>query len=150
MSGPASTVLFRRIRRRLNRARVRALARRVTLEIARGRPFTCLLTGDAELRRLNRDFRGRDYATDVLSFPGTGLQPVQSLGDIAISVPRAAAQARLQGHPIEDEIGILMLHGLLHLLGYDHERDRGRMARAEARWRKALGLPAGLAQRGRP
>ena len=160
MSGPASTVLFRRIRRRLNRARVRALARRMTLEVAGGRPFTCLLTGDAELRRLNRDFRGRDYPTDVLSFPASsvGLQacgrprssPAEPLGDIAISLPRAAAQARRQGHPLEDEIGILMLHGLLHLLGYDHQRDRGRMARAEARWRKALGLPAGLTERGRP
>jgi len=77
-------------------------------------------------------------------------RPADPLGDIAISVGRAAAQARPQGHPLEDEIGILMLHGLLHLLGYDHERDRGRMRRTEARWRKALGLPAGLVERGRP
>ena len=150
MSEPASTVLFRRFRRRLNRVRVRALARRLAREVAGGRAFACLVAGDTELRRLNREFLGRDYATDVLSFPapcGTGLQPVGSLGDIAISGRRAAAQARRLGHSLEDEIGILMLHGLLHLVGYDHERDGGRMARAEVRWRRALGLPAGLTER---
>jgi probable rRNA maturation factor len=153
MSDPATTVLFSRIRRRLNRNRVRTLARELSQQVAGGRAFTCLLTGDAELRRLNRDFLGRDYPTDVLSFParGTGLQPVAlHLGDIAISAARAAAQARRLRHSLEDELGILMLHGVLHLLGFDHERDRGRMARLEARWRRALGLPAGLTGRGSP
>jgi len=197
MADLAATVLFPRLRRRLNRARVRQLARRLAREVAPGRTFTCVLTGDAELRHLNRQFLGRDYATDVLSFPaprgtglqpvhylgdtprgtglqpvhylgdpprgtglqpvhypgdtprGTGLQPVHYLGDIAISVSRAAAQARRWGHSLEEEIGLLMLHGVLHLKGYDHEGDRGRMARVEARWRKALGLPAGLTERGR-
>ena len=66
---------------------------------------------------------------------------------MAISVERAQEQARSRGHGLEEEIGILMLHGLLHLLGMDHENDRGRMARAETRWRKKLGLPAGLIER---
>jgi probable rRNA maturation factor len=117
------------------------------MEVANGRAFDCLISGDAELRRLNRDFRGQDYATDVLSFPsGTGLPAC--LGEIAISLPRARAQAREFGHPPEQEIRILMLHGVLHLLGMDHERDRGRMARAEKRWRARLRLPHGLIERG--
>jgi probable rRNA maturation factor len=69
------------------------------------------------------------------------------LGDVAISLPRARAQARTFGHTVEREIQILMLHGVLHLLGFDHETDRGRMARAEKRWRTRLGLPDGLIER---
>jgi len=150
MPDPATTVLFGRIRRRLNRSRVRALARELSRRVAGGRAFTCLVTGDAELRRLNRQFLDRDYPTDVLAFPSGGLPPAPSLGDIAISASRAAAQARRLGHPLEEEVGILMLHGLLHLLGFDHERDGGRMARVEARWRRVLGLPAGLTERMHP
>jgi probable rRNA maturation factor len=72
------------------------------------------------------------------------------LGDLAISLARARAQARQFGHPIEQEVEILMLHGLLHLLGFDHETDRGQMARAEKRWRTRLGLATGLIERVRP
>ena len=104
--------------------------------------FDALITGDTELRRLNRDFRGKDYATDVLSFPAEPLvsEPRPSgsgpfLGDIAISLGRARAQAREFHHSIEHEVQILMLHGVLHLLGHDHETDSGAMARAEKRWR---------------
>lgn len=99
------------------------------MEVAGGRRFTCLLTDDRELSRLNRQFLGKDYPTDVLAFPEPG--PDGFLGEMAISVDRAAEQARRFGHSVEDEIGILMLHGLLHLIGMDHESDRGRMARAE-------------------
>ena len=110
--------------------------------IARGRistcPVTCLVTTDAELRRLNREFRGKNYPTDVLSFPP---------GEMAISLDRAAAQAKELGHSLDDELRILMLHGLLHLCGMDHEADSGEMRRAEIRWRKRLGLPAGLIER---
>jgi probable rRNA maturation factor len=81
----------------------------------------------------------------VLSFPEPG--PDDFLGELAISVERAREQARLLGHTIEEETKILMLHGVLHLLGMDHEKDRGRMARAETRQRKKLGLPAGLIER---
>ena len=131
--------------------RPRALAnfaRKLQVEVARGRAFDCLITGDAEMRRLNREFRGKDYATDVLSFPsgnGQATRPAP-LGDIAISAARARAQAREFGHTTEQEIRILMLHGVLHLLGMDHETDGGRMARAEKRWRQAPG-PSGRPDR---
>ena len=90
-----------------------------------------------ELRRLNRDFRKQDRATDVLSFPSR--QSLGFLGDVAISFEHARRQAAEYGHPVSQEIEILMLHGVLHLLGMDHEKDRGQMARAESKWRAALG-----------
>jgi probable rRNA maturation factor len=93
---------------------------------------------------LNGRFRGKDEATDVLSFPTGGRG---RLGDIAISLGRARLQAREFGHSTETEVRVLMLHGLLHLLGMDHEADAGRMARAEKRWRTRLGLPGGLIER---
>jgi probable rRNA maturation factor len=111
--------------------------------LTRGREFHCLITGDAELRLLNRTYRSHDYATDVLSFPGDR----DYLGDIAISLARARSQARQYGHTLEDEVRVLMLHGVLHLKGMDHESDGGQMARAERRWRKKLGLPDGLIER---
>lgn len=94
---------------------------------------------------MNRDFLGRDYPTDVLSFPSGAAHGL--LGEIAISADRAQEQAREHGYELSEEIRILMLHGVLHLLGMDHERDRGRMRRAETRWRKLLDLPAGLIER---
>jgi probable rRNA maturation factor len=106
-----------------------------------------LIARDPELRRLNREFLGKDYPTDVLSFPSASQDGF--LGEMAISADRAAAQAAEYGHTTNDEIRILMLHGVLHLLGMDHERDRGRMRRAETRWRKTLELPTGLIERAR-
>jgi probable rRNA maturation factor len=126
---------------------LRRLAERMHREVTSGRPFTCLLTGDDELRRMNRDFLGHDYATDVLSFPLAS--PGGGIGDIAISLDRAAEQAAERGHAVDAEIGVLMLHGVLHLLGMDHERDRGRMRRVESKWRAALGLPESLIERTR-
>ena len=111
-----------------------------------------VLSFAAEPLRLHPDnphylqFRGKDYATDVLSFPAEP-SDARHLGDLAISTLRARAQAREFGHSTEDELRILMLHGVLHLLGHDHETDRGRMARVESRWRKELGLPNGLIER---
>ncbi|HVX67122.1 MAG TPA: rRNA maturation RNase YbeY [Bryobacteraceae bacterium] len=142
---PHSTVLFQRAPRGLSRRAVKAFALRLENEVAGGRRFTCMITGDAELERLNRQFLGHDYATDVLSFPSPG--PDGFLGEIAISADRAAEQAARYGHTLDAEIGILLLHGVLHLTGMDHERDRGRMARAERRYRAELGLPAGLIER---
>jgi len=138
-------VLFRRVPRGLSRGDIRRFAALLRREVAGGRLFRCLLADDRELRRLNRMFLGRDYPTDVLTFPEPG--PDGFLGEIAISCDRAAEQARRFGHSTEQEAGILMLHGVLHLLGMDHERDRGRMARAERKWRKVLGLPSGLIER---
>ncbi|HEY1759524.1 MAG TPA: rRNA maturation RNase YbeY [Bryobacteraceae bacterium] len=108
-----------------------------------GRSVNCLITDDHELRELNRRFLRKDYATDVLSFPSAG----NHAGELAISLDRAAEQAAAFGHSIEEELRILMLHGLLHLAGMDHETDSGEMARAEARWRKRLQLPPGLVER---
>jgi probable rRNA maturation factor len=144
-----STVTFRRAQSSLNQVSIVRFVRRMEKEVARGKAFDCLITGDAELRRLNREFRGRDYATDVLSFPASAEMRRARLGDIAVSLARARAQARAFGHTVEREIAILILHGLLHLAGMDHETDRGRMARAEARWRARLGLPSGLIERAR-
>ena len=138
-------LIFRRVRVRLPRVRLRAFAEQLRDEVVGGRAFCCLLADDRELRRLNRQFLGKDYPTDVLSFPEPG--PDEFLGELAISIERAKEQAKLLGHTIEEEIKILMLHGVLHLLGMDHEQDRGRMARAETRLRKKLGLPAGLIER---
>ncbi len=132
-------VLFRRAGL-LDRRGLELFARRLRDEVAGARGFECLVTDDRELRRLNEQFLGKDYPTDVLSFP----EPESGgLGEIAISVERAAEQARRYGHRPDDEIRILMLHGVLHLLGMDHEADRGAMARAEKGWRRRLGLPAG-------
>ena len=121
---------------------MRKFARAIAGEVAAGRSFCCLITDDEELRRLNREFRKKDHATDVLSFPSD-----HSLGDIAISIDRAREQAVALAHSLEQELQILMLHGLLHLIGLDHETDRGEMARAERRWRGHFGLPAGLIER---
>lgn len=148
MSPDSSTVSFRRISGSLRRRPIERFARKLEVEVAKGRAFDCLIATDGELRRLNREFRGKDAATDVLSFPAASNR-AEHLGDVAVSVGRARVQAREHGHTIEQEIQILMLHGVLHLLGLDHETDRGRMARAEKRWRATLGLPNGLIERAR-
>jgi len=103
---------------------------------------------DAQVKKLNRDYRRINTATDVLSFPAA---TPGVLGDIVIARGVAAAQAREHGHPLSTELRILALHGLLHLIGYDHDdvNDRGRMRRIEERLRKQGGLPAGLTARAR-
>lgn len=108
-----------------------------------------LLTTDREIRRLNRRFRGIDKPTDVLSFPAEAfIQRKEKIaGDLAISVPTARRQGIEHGHSLGMELKVLMLHGLLHLAGYDHETDNGRMARREQRLRAELGLPQGLIER---
>jgi probable rRNA maturation factor len=136
---------------------------------ARG-DVTVAIVADATMRALNRQFRRKDKVTDVLSFPveqrakgpkkgpglffgetvrKTGPAPFSArfLGEIVIARGVAARQARALGHPVGTELRILALHGLLHLLGYDHEVDKGQMARTEARLRRRAGLPAGLIAR---
>jgi len=105
-----------------------------------------LVTNNEKLRRLNRQFRCKDEATDVLSFashPNTST----AAGDLAISAEIAAANAAELGHSTETELKILILHGLLHLAGYDHERDNGEMRARETELRSRLGLPVGLIER---
>jgi probable rRNA maturation factor len=138
MSPDDPHLLFRHPSRRVRRTPLRDFLMELVKRLATRRAVTCLITTDAELRRLNRQFRGKNYATDVLSFPPD---------EMAISLDRAAAQARELGHSLDAEVRILMLHGLLHLRGMDHENDAGEMRRAEIRWRKRLGLPAGLIER---
>jgi probable rRNA maturation factor len=109
-----------------------------------------LVTSNIELQELNRRFRGKDQPTDVLSFPALpGLKP-RYAGDIAISAEIAAQNARALGHSAAEEIKILALHGILHLRGYDHERDHGKMARREEKLRRDLRLPVGLIERSGP
>ena len=95
--------------------------------------FAVRFTDDEEIRRTNREYRDRDEATDVLSFPGESTVEGRHLGDVLISVPTARRQARRRGHPAEREIRRLLLHGVLHCLGYDHETDDGTMERLERR-----------------
>jgi probable rRNA maturation factor len=106
-----------------------------------------LLTTDGAMRKMNRQFRGKNKATDVLSFPADPLFQSQGKGDLAISVERAQKQSTACGHSLETEIKILILHGLLHLSGYDHESDAGEMARRERLLRGRLGLKQGLIER---
>ncbi|WP_396625318.1 rRNA maturation RNase YbeY [Luteitalea sp.] len=118
---------------------------------ARG-SVTVVLVGDTAMRRLNREWRDKDYATDVLSFPADDDGPrvrgqQRHLGDIVIATGVATRQAREAGHAYGTELKVLALHGLLHLLGYDHETDEGQMRRVEARLRRKGGLAAGLIER---
>jgi probable rRNA maturation factor len=111
---------------------------------------------DARMRVLNRVHRGQDYATDVLSFPSgepgrlgdpVGLREPASLGDVVIAAGVARRQAKAAGHAFGVEARVLALHGLLHLLGYDHETDGGAMSRLESRLRRKGGLREGLIER---
>jgi probable rRNA maturation factor len=115
--------------------------------VRRRAAVTVAVVPDARVRALNRSYRGTDRATDVLSFPPSSPSPF--LGDIVIARGVARRQARAAGHSERTEWRVLALHGLLHLLGYDHETDRGTMARVEARLRRKGGLPLGLIARGR-
>jgi probable rRNA maturation factor len=142
-----SSLLFEHPSRRIRRRELREFLASLAERLAGGRAITCLITTDQRLRAMNRKFRGQDYATDVLSFPAPPSDGV--LGELAISLDRAAEQAAALGHSVEEELRILILHGVLHLAGLDHETDGGEMARSEARWRKRLGLPLGLIERAR-
>jgi probable rRNA maturation factor len=134
---------------------------RIAPRTARGSVSIAILP-DAKVKALNQRYRGVNKATDVLSFPAETAEkrsgsffadggrkriPISFLGDIVIARGVAARQARDIGHSVATELRVLTLHGLLHLLGYDHEADNGRMARAEARLRRRAGLPLGLIAR---
>ncbi|MBW8747064.1 MAG: rRNA maturation RNase YbeY [Acidobacteria bacterium] len=135
---PAATEISRaRLSRYLLRAR-----RAVCLE----GQVDVLLTDDKTVKRLNRDFRGKNKATDVLSFPA-GDFAEGIVGDLAVSLDTASKQAKRFGLTLEEEIKTLLLHGLLHLAGYDHETDNGEMAAEETRLRSKLRLPSSLIAR---
>jgi probable rRNA maturation factor len=119
---------------------------RVAPARARGH-ITIAIAVDAKVRSLNRQFRKQDRHTDVLSFPSG---ESGHLGDVVIAAGVARRQAREWGHSLQTEIRVLALHGLLHLLGYDHERDQGQMARLERRLRLKGGLRDGLIERASP
>jgi probable rRNA maturation factor len=122
-----------------------AWLRRTAPRRARG-AVSIALVSDRRIRWLNRTYRRKDYATDVLSFRSTERG---FLGDIAIATGVAARQARDARHSLGTELKVLALHGLLHLIGYDHERDRGEMRRVEERLLRRNGIPSGLIRRNR-
>jgi len=118
---------------------VRHLAAKAPRASATG--VTIVLANDPTLRRLNRTFRRKDQTTDVLSFPSGGEEAqdgTRPLGEIVVSVPQAARQAAAAGHSLARELRLLVIHGYLHLLGYDHEVDDGTMMRLQARLARAL------------
>ena len=103
-----------------------------------------VLVSDETMREINRDLRGCDYATDVLSFP---LEAITPLGSVVINIPLAQTNALKLGHSLENEIALLFIHGVLHLLGYDHEKDQGEQRQKEGELIKAFNLPLSLIER---
>jgi probable rRNA maturation factor len=137
------TVLNRQRARRVGVPGLAAFVRRLAEAAPAGgadRVGICLV-GDGRMREMNRRHRGKDATTDVLSFPAGGAPDPEGgrhLGDIVISVPQAARQAREAGHGLPRELRVLLLHGWLHLLGHDHETDGGTMRRLERRLERRL------------
>jgi rRNA maturation RNase YbeY len=136
----AVTIAVRGVRAAALATSLRRSARRLLAGLARdGAELSVLLVSDGEMRRLNRDWRGRDRPTDVLSFAqgeGAGAAPDGLLGDVVISVDTARRQARSGRRPLGREAERLLVHGLLHLLGYDHERSAREAARMKQKERE--------------
>ena len=137
-------ILERRKSKDLSRLALARFANQAQRIVGLSGEVNILLTGDAEIQRLNLQFRRKDQPTDVLSFPND--QPLAG-GDIAISLQTARTQATAIGHNLLTEVKVLILHGMLHLAGHDHETDRGQMRKLERRLRAELNLPAGLIER---
>jgi len=129
-------LLNRQRRRRVSPARLRRVLAGAAEALCVAGEVSVVLAGDRLLHRLNRDYRGKDRPTDVLSFPGDGGEA--GLGDVVISVETAERNARGPGRSLAQELDVLALHGFLHVLGYDHETDDGRMDRLERRLRNRL------------
>ena len=136
-------IINRQRRRKIETKQWRAFGEEALKSIGAKKPnVTIVFVGDNAIRELNRRFRGKDYATDVLSFPSAA-EPFETenrshLGEVVISVQRATAQAQSNRLNFENEVKQLILHGLLHLCGYDHETDNSEMNRLELRLRKRL------------
>jgi probable rRNA maturation factor len=138
-------VFNRQRRHKVHAKRWREFAEQALQAIgAEDRQATVVFVSDAAIRKLNRQFRGKDYATDVLSFPSQAesfeTDAKANLGEIVISLDRAQVQAKESGLTLANEVEQLILHGLLHLCGYDHETDNGEMNRLELKLRKKLGI----------
>lgn len=130
--------------RTINLKQWRTFGERALRAIDSKQTATIVFVSDAAIRRLNRQFRGKDEVTDVLSFPSEAElfedEKQSQLGEVVISLQRAAVQARQNGLTFSNEVEQLILHGLLHLCGYDHESDNGEMHRLELKLRKKLGI----------
>lgn len=142
--GPSCWYRNRQRKLRLQDRQIEAFLAALSQAEAPGREVAVLVASDDFVRRANRRFRGKKGSTDVLSFPDG---EDGRLGDILISAARAERQAGEHGHSVENEVKILILHGFLHLLGYDHQTDSGQMARTEKRLRGKYGLENGLIER---
>jgi probable rRNA maturation factor len=143
-------VIFRKRVAGLSAATLDGFVRRARRAVRLPGVVNVLVTSSTELRTLNRQFRGKDKPTDVLSFPYSSEasgRKKQMAGELAISADIARENAGQLGHSMAEEVKILALHGILHLAGFDHEQDRGEMAREEARLRRELKLEAGLIER---
>src|SRR5262245_43376463 len=138
-------VLSRQTRSRWVRGGVRSFCAQLLAELDQPPGSLAIaFVGNRVMQRLNRRFRGRDYATDVLSFayPGEVLEGLPYLGEVVIAPDVAALNARESGAPVEGELRALLVHGVLHLLGYDHETDAGEMLRLQARLLRVPALAA--------
>ena len=129
----------------INARQLRELGERALRTIGSSKQTaTVVFVGDAAIRKLNKQFRGKDQVTDVLSFPNEAeafeVENQSQLGEVVISVQRAADQAKQNRLTFSNEVEQLILHGLLHLCGYDHETDDGKMNRLEVKLRKKLGI----------
>ena len=138
-------VINRQRQRKINAKQWREFGEEALRVIGEGRrDVTIVFVADATIRKLNQQFRGKDYATDVLSFPTEAevfeAEEKANLGEVVISVQRAAVQAKENGLSFKNEVAQLILHGLLHLSGYDHETDKGQMNRLELKLRRKLGI----------
>lgn len=140
------TVMLQSRVRGLTRTNLAEFVAEVCEQIRLAGAVTVLVTGSREIRVLNGRFRGKPQPTDVLSFPGPAFVDGFA-GDIAVSADIAAQNARAMGHSTALEVKILVLHGILHLAGYDHESDQGDMNRLEQRLRRKLSLPTALIER---
>jgi probable rRNA maturation factor len=129
-------VVLDRQRRALDIARLRRVLHAAGRQLRARGELALVLAGDTTVRRLNARFRGKDRPTDVLSFPADGGEA--GLGDVVISVPTAGRNAKRLGRTLAQELDVLALHGLLHVLGHDHETDDGSMDRLEARLRRRI------------
>jgi probable rRNA maturation factor len=143
-SAPQSVSIENRSAARLPRGPLIVFAQKVRSAVRLKGDVAILIASNDELQRLNREFRGKDKPTDVLSFPS---DVRDHAGDIAISAEIAAASARRRNLTLADETKVLILHGMLHLAGYDHENDGGEMARKELSLRRRFGLAESLIAR---